>query len=234
MVNNMLKKDYFNEELDILLTSYIDNDSQIWFKAKEVAEILGYKKPDDAIKRHVSELHKKKILENQHGTNNCSMTYFIDEPGFYEISLRSKLPKAKTFREWVCAKVLPSIRKYGHYSKFDSRFDRRVVIDDKKYYKHPIFSNYAAHKDGTILNVKKEKVRKMSTNNRGYLFFSLYDKRFDKPKIYYQHRFVYEVFQGPITKWFEIDHINNNKTDNRIENLQLVTHKENIDKKYHF
>ena len=71
----------------------------------------------------------------------------------------------------------------------------------------------------------------MSTNNRGYLFFSIYNKRLDKPKVYYQHRFVYEVFEGPIPKWFEIDHINNDKTDNRIENLQLVTHKENISKK---
>lgn len=233
MTNSMIQKDYINEDLDIVLNSYIDDDCQIWFQGKEVAEILGYKIPDQAIRKNVSENHKRKIVQPRE-TRGCTFTYLIDEPGFYELTLRSKLPKAKIFREWVCAKVLPSIRKYGHYSKFDSRFDRRLIVDDKKYYKHPVFGNYAANKDGTILNVKKEKVRKMSVSNRGYLFFSLYDKRFDKPKIYYQHRFVYEVFQGPIPKWFEIDHINNIKTDNRIENLQLVTHKENIDKKYHF
>ena len=229
MVNNMLHKDYFNKQLDIAVTSYIDGDCKIWFKAKEIATILKYKNTEKAIKSHVSENHKIKVLSNQHETHGCSMTYFIDEGGFYELVFKSRLSVAKIFREWVITEVLPSIREEGYYFT-----DRRLVIDNKKYYKHPVFSNYAANKDGTIVNVKKEKKRKMSVSNRGYLFFSLYDKRFDKPKIYYQHRFVYEVFQGPIPKWFEIDHINNNKTDNRIENLQLVTHKENISKKYHF
>ena len=52
----------------------------------------------------------------------------------------------------------------------------------------------------------------------------------EKPKTYLQHRFVYEVFKGPIPRFFEVDHINEIKSDNRIKNLQLLTHKQNIQK----
>ena len=232
MASNMIEKDFKNKELGIELTSYIDDKCKVWFRAKQVATVLGYKNTEKAIKSHVSENHKTKILfSNQHETHGCSMTYFIDEAGFYELVFKSRLPSAKIFREWVFSKVLPSIRKHGYYSKIDLRIKRRVIIDEKKYYKHPVFTNYAANEDGSIINVKTGKNRKMSKNHRGYLFFSIYHKKLDTPKIYTQHRFIYEVFKGPIPKCFEIDHINNDKTDNRIENLQLLTHKENIIKK---
>jgi len=41
------------------------------------------------------------------------------------------------------------------------------------------------------------------------------------------HRIIYETFVGPIPDGYEIDHINTIKTDNRLENLRIVTHKEN-------
>lgn len=70
----------------------------------------------------------------------------------------------------------------------------------------------------------------MMNNGYGYLFFNLCDKTLEKPETYSQHRFVYEVFKGPIPRFFEIDHINNIKSDNRIKNLQLITHKQNVEK----
>ena len=64
----------------------------------------------------------------------------------------------------------------------------------------------------------------------GYLYFNIYDEKLEKPKNYYQHRFVYEVFRGPIPRCLEVDHINNIKFDNRIKNLQLLSHKQNVGK----
>ena len=104
----------------------------VWFKAKEVAQILGYKNTEKAIKRHVSENHKRKILfSNQHETHGCSMTYFLDEAGFYELVFRSRLHTAKMFREWVFTKVLPSIRKYGYHRMIDSKRKQRVIFEGK-------------------------------------------------------------------------------------------------------
>ncbi len=47
-------------------------------------------------------------------------------------------------------------------------------------------------------------------------------------KTYLVHKIVWEAFNGPISDGMEINHINEDKTDNRIENLELVTHKENL------
>lgn len=42
------------------------------------------------------------------------------------------------------------------------------------------------------------------------------------------HRVIYETFIGEIPDGYEIDHINTIRTDNRLENLRCVTHKENM------
>ena len=44
------------------------------------------------------------------------------------------------------------------------------------------------------------------------------------------HRFVWECFNGLITKGLQIDHKDNRKTNNKIKTLQLLTPKENQNK----
>ena len=243
---NMLKKKFNNEELGIEFESYIDEECCAWFKAKNVAQILGYKNTDDAVKRHVSENHKKTFLlscpRESRGQviKSCPVEstgqvqgrwiIFIDEAGFYELVFKSRLPAAKIFREWVFTKVLPSIRKYGYFNMFKSKRKKRVIIDGVKFYKHDVFTDYAANKDGDVINLKSKKIMKMCKNNSGYLYFNIYNKKLKKTKSYAQHRFVYEVFKETIPSYLEVDHINNLKTDNRIKNLQLLTHKQNVGK----
>ena len=108
--------------------------------------------------------------------------------------------------------------------------EKRVIIDGVKFYKHDVFDNYAASKDGVVINLKNKKIMTMSKNNSGYLSFSIYNKNLKKTKSYFQHRFVYEVFNGKIPPHLEIDHINGDKTDNQKINLQLLTHQKNIEK----
>ena len=262
----MLEKAFKNEELGIEINSFIDKKLRIWFKAKEVAEILEYKNTEKAIKRHVSENHKKLLFfvaphethcqqnntevkccppetggkqnktrggetPSQQIDNRGKYCIFLDEAGFYELVFRSRLPAAKFFREWVFTKVLPSIRKYGYYKIFDNLQSRKVIINGEKYYKHPVFNNYAASKKGNIINIKRKKIlSKKKNNGNGYLIFCLCNEKLEEKKNYYQHRFVYEVFKGMIPSIMEIDHRNGVRNDNRIKNLQLLTHKQNVEK----
>ena len=232
----MQEKSFNNNQLGIKLISYIDEKCNVWFQAKQVAQILGYKNTEHAIKRHVSENHKKTFLfcsppetGGQQNDTRGKYCLFVDEAGFFELVFKSTLPSARIFREWVFTKVLPSIRKYGYYRMIDSRIKQRVIIDGKKYYKHPVFSNYAANKNGDVLSLKSERILKME-KNAGYLRFKIYNEKLEKRINYSQHRFVFEVFKGVIPTCLEVDHINNIRTDNRVKNLQLFTHKQNIEK----
>ena len=233
----MQEKSFTNYQLGIKLNSYIDEKCNVWFQAKQVAQILGYKNTEHAIKRHVSENHKRTFLfcsppetGGQQNDTRGKYCLFVDEAGFYELVFKSRLPSARIFREWVFTIVLPSIRKFGYYKMIDSRIKQRVIIDGKKYYKHPVFSNYAASKNGNVLSLRSKKIISMVKNGSGYLYFNIYDEKLEKRKNYTQHRFVYEVFRGPIPRCFEVDHINEIKSDNRIKNLQLLSHKHNIEK----
>jgi hypothetical protein len=42
------------------------------------------------------------------------------------------------------------------------------------------------------------------------------------------HRVVWEAFNGPIPGRLEVNHKNLNRSDNRLENLELLTHQQNI------
>ena len=107
---------------------------------------------------------------------------------------------------------------------------KKVLNGGKKYYIHPIFSKYAASKDGEILNVKTGRIFKKNLNNNGYLTFNICDKNLIKPKNYLIHRFEWECIKGVIPEGYVVDHFDSVKTNNKIENLQLLTVLENIRK----
>lgn len=77
--------------------------------------------------------------------------------------------------------------------------------------------------------LKKERILKQSKSRR-YNTVSLQSK--PKPQITITtHKLVMQSFCGyKPRKGFVIDHINNIKTDNRLANLQVITHRENLSK----
>jgi len=85
-----------------------------YFVGKEVAEILGYSKPLNALSMHVDEDDSlKQGLIDKIGRRQ--ETIIINESGLYSLILSSKLPSAKEFKRWVTSEVLPAIRKHGAY-----------------------------------------------------------------------------------------------------------------------
>ena len=88
------------------------------FCARDVAEALGYKKPENAVAMHVDNEDKTTTLIQGSGSNYKSKTTFINESGLYALILSSKLESARRFKHWVTAEVLPAIRKQGGYLLF--------------------------------------------------------------------------------------------------------------------
>lgn len=84
-----------------------------YFVGKDVAEILGYSNPRKAMIDHVDAEDKGVTkCDTLGGTQEMTI---INESGLYSLILSSKLPKAKEFKRWVTAEVLPAIRKTGGY-----------------------------------------------------------------------------------------------------------------------
>lgn len=88
-----------------------------YFVGKDVAEVLGYQRADNAIRNHVDDEDKLMHQISASGQNR-NMT-IINESGLYSLILSSKLPKAKEFKRWVTSEVLPTIRKNGMYAVDD-------------------------------------------------------------------------------------------------------------------
>lgn len=89
-------------------------DGEAWLVGKDVAEVLGYKNPRDALMRHVDEEDKGVVKHDTLGGEQ-DLTV-INESGLYSLVLSSKLPGAKRFRRWVTSEVLPTLRRQGTYT----------------------------------------------------------------------------------------------------------------------
>ncbi|MFI3228143.1 MAG: BRO family protein [Clostridia bacterium] len=108
-----------NEEFGSVRTLTAE-DGKILFCATDVAKMLGYSNPNDAILRHCKGIVKHdgvSFTKNQHGkvTGQMSFMNYIPEPDIYRLIFKSKLEAAERFEKWVVEEVLPTIRKTGAY-----------------------------------------------------------------------------------------------------------------------
>ncbi|HCW3603696.1 TPA: ORF6C domain-containing protein [Staphylococcus aureus] len=86
-----------------------------YFVGSDIAKILGYQKPQNAIATHVDSEDKTTTLIQGTGSNYKSNAVIINESGLYSLIFSSKLENAKRFKRWVTSEVLPTLRKTGAY-----------------------------------------------------------------------------------------------------------------------
>lgn len=87
-----------------------DEQGDPWFVANDIAVALGYVKPENAVARHC----KAATTTPKQGGGFMTI---IPERDVYRLVMKSNLPAAERFEEWVVAEVLPSIRKTGSYQR---------------------------------------------------------------------------------------------------------------------
>lgn len=125
--------------------------------------------------------------------------------------------------------VFQLILKAGNFkkTKYKTRYGQDVFVNPdaefilidrylSNYYGEPIVSF-------SYFNTKNH--RSISTNNAGYFIIQL-------EKCMTIHRIVAETFIESIPKGYDIDHIDGDKSNNNVTNLEIVTHQENMRRYY--
>lgn len=92
-------------------------DGEPWFVAKDVAVILGYNNPRDAVRNHVYD--DDKGVEKIDTPGGKQKFTIVNESGIYSLIFGSRKTDAKEFKHWVTSEILPSVRKYGFYATDD-------------------------------------------------------------------------------------------------------------------
>lgn len=118
---NAMAPAQFNHEMFGTVRVLKGEGGEIWFVAKDVATALGYSNPPKAVGDHCRRAEKMTITKRDGQRGGAQFLTIIPEADVYRLIIRSKLPTAEQFEEWVFEEVLPSIRKTGTY------IDKRVA-----------------------------------------------------------------------------------------------------------
>lgn len=168
-----------------------------YFVSKDVAEILGYLRPSDAIKSHVDE--EDKLTRQFTVSGQLRNMTVINESGLYSLIFSSKLDSAKRFKRWVTSEVLPELRKTGTYqakplttseqiqliAKGNTELDERITTIEETY---PIMHGQAKH----IQQLVAKKVAEIVRNK-----FNGYYKETSKKLFAEIYKSIKNIFQVP-------------------------------------
>lgn len=97
------------------LRTFVDLEGKPWIAGVDVARALGYKNPTNAIKTHCKQNRTLKHRMNHRLSSGNYEIIFIEESNFYRLVIKSTLPSAEKFQDWVVEDVLPSLRETGKY-----------------------------------------------------------------------------------------------------------------------
>ena len=99
----------------------------------------------------------------------------------------------------------------------------------KEYPNYEIYDNgmivRKSHRTPKGIYLKRREIAQCTQKN-GYKVVHLNNKDFNSCHLYV-HRLVWEAFYGTIPTGYEIDHISTDRNDCSLNNLRLLTHKEN-------
>lgn len=108
---------------DIQIRTHTDGEI-IWFVLKDVCDALGHTNSRMVFKRLDDD---EKGVSQIYTPGGAQEMQVVNEPGLYNVILRSDSEKAKPFRRWVTHEVLPSIRKQGYYSLFSDEETLEII-----------------------------------------------------------------------------------------------------------
>lgn len=88
------------------------------------------------------------------------------------------------------------------------------------------YPGYKVSDEGQVYSMKSNRLLTISDHDNGYKTVALC--RDGKTKRPFVHRLVYEAFVGAIPERYEINHKDENPSNNHLDNLEALTHWENM------
>ncbi|GHV18426.1 hypothetical protein FACS18949_14350 [Clostridia bacterium] len=107
-MNELKKLNYERYEV-----RYTDCGGETWWVLKDVCDVLGLTDPTKVSQRLESD-ELSRIKVGIGGQTHEMLT--VNEPGLYNVLMRSDKPVAKQFKRWITHDVIPGIRRTGSYS----------------------------------------------------------------------------------------------------------------------
>ncbi len=86
----------------------IQRDSQSWFVARDVCEVLDFADPDRAI-RHLDAFELDELIVREDGV--LTFVEIINESGLWHLIGQSRKPRASMFKRWAYFVALPLLRQ---------------------------------------------------------------------------------------------------------------------------
>lgn len=90
-------------------------DGEPWFVLADLCKVLDVRNVKDVRDRLPDGVDQTYPIQD--GVGRTQQTTIVNEPGMYEVVIRSDKPEAVTFRRWITSDVLPQIRKTGSYGR---------------------------------------------------------------------------------------------------------------------
>ena len=127
-------------------------------------------------------------------------------------------------------RIREQARKKYHESVVAKRLENASAqLDEEEWKQIPDFENYKVNKHGEVKNKFGKTLLPGKIPSTGYLHVSLSNKEV-KGKHFYVHQLVWKAFNGEIPDGLIVCHVDTNPQNNNLENLCLMTHKENLNK----
>lgn len=98
------------------LVRTLEIDGKIYFVANDVAKVLGYKNTSDATNKYCKKAIKRRGRDSRGRRQEFKV---VPESDVYRLIIKSKLPEAERFEEWVMEELLPTLRKQSGLEGFE-------------------------------------------------------------------------------------------------------------------
>lgn len=155
----------FHSPLNGASIEIIYQGEQPVFSVPDLAKALEYSDTSRAVKhlpiKHIVKTPNRRLGRSEGGHD----VPFTTEAGLYRLIMRSNMPKAVDFQDWVTDELLPTIRKEGGYIRKDATDEQVEELKRKHQLQLEGMSRrikqheYLVNKEATLLdNERRERI----------------------------------------------------------------------------